>query len=219
MKYQKRIALMLALTLLYIFPVTVYAAESETGSITVEMKCDHQDVTGGTLAIYQVGRIQEEDGNYFYGKTEAMSDFPDAYDDIHSAALAEDIAAYIADKHIEPTATAKNAEGKVVFEGLELGLYLVVQTEASEGYEPLKPFLISVPMVQDDEYVYEVNAAGKFQFEQTSKPETPPDEPKDPELPGTGQLNWPVPVLTVLGLGLFSTGWTLRTKKKNSHEG
>jgi hypothetical protein len=31
-----------------------------------------------------------------------------------------------------------------------------------------------------------------------------------PKLPQTGQLNWPIPVLVVLGLAAFSIGWNLR---------
>ena len=45
-------------------------------------------------------------------------------------------------------------------------------------------------------------------------PTTPPTK-----LPQTGQLNWPVPVLVVLGLALFSLGWGLRFgRRKDSHE-
>ena len=36
-------------------------------------------------------------------------------------------------------------------------------------------------------------------------------------LPQTGQLNWPVPVLTVAGLGLFLAGWLLRFGRQGKH--
>lgn len=51
-------------------------------------------------------------------------------------------------------------------------------------------------------------------------PNTPdtPDTPGEPGLPQTGQLNWPVPVLAVLGLVLFAAGWQLRFAKKRAHE-
>lgn len=210
---------MLALMLLYIFPVTVYAYEppdeSQKGSVTVEMK----DVTGGSLAIYQVGVIRTEDNLSFYAKTESMEAFPDSYDDIHSAVLAENIAAYIADHHVEPNAVAANTDGKAIFANLDLGLYLIVQTEASEGYEPLKPFLISVPMEKNGQYQYDVSAEGKFELYKESEPDipVPPDVP-NPDIPNTGQLKWPIPVLTVVGLGLLSLGWILRFGKKYNYE-
>ena len=44
-------------------------------------------------------------------------------------------------------------------------------------------------------------------------------EPEDPELPKTGQLNWPVPILTILGLSFFTAGWILCFhRRRDSHE-
>lgn len=229
MKYIKQIfSLFLTLCLLYMVPVTAYAHEvpdeNRKGTVTLEMEYDGKAVTGGTLTAYRVGQIQESDGNYSFVKTDAMAAFTGSYEDIASAELAENIAAFIKENQLSAYGTAKNQNGKAVFTDLELGLYLIVQTEASEGYEPLKPFLAAVPMNENGHYVYEVSAEGKFQLQQAAKPTTPVTSPKTPKpskptLPQTGQLNWPVPVLVVLGLCLFSVGWVLRFgKKKNSYE-
>jgi LPXTG-motif cell wall-anchored protein len=45
-----------------------------------------------------------------------------------------------------------------------------------------------------------------------------PDAGDKPKLPQTGQLNWPIPVLAVLGLAAFTAGWILRYKKRK-HNG
>ena len=208
MKYIKQIcSVLLALCLLCMASVTAYAHEvpdeNQKGTITVKMEYDGKAVAGGTLTAYRVGKIQESDGNYAFAKTDAIAAFAGSYEN--------KVPAY---------STAKNQNGKAVFSDLELGLYLIVQTEASEGYEPLKPFLISVPMNEGGHYVYEVSAEGKFQLEQKPEPTTPtPTTPSEPTLPQTGQLNWPIPVLVVLGLGLFSFGWVLRFgRKKNGYE-
>ena len=47
----------------------------------------------------------------------------------------------------------------MTFRGLELGLYLIVQTEASKGYEPINPFLVSLPMAEDGKWNYAVDAS------------------------------------------------------------
>lgn len=74
------------------------------------------------------------------------------------------------------------------------------------------------PMNESGHYVYEVNAEAKFQLHREPKPTTPP-KPSEPTLPQTGQLNWPIPVLVISGLCLFSAGWILRFgRKKDSHE-
>lgn len=249
MKYMKQIsALVLAVSLLCTASVPVRAHEtpdrSRQGSVTVKMEYEGKAVTGGTMTAYLVGEIQESDGNYSFEKTEAMGAFTGSYEDITAPSLAEDVASFVREHAVPACATAENKEGRAVFFGLELGLYLIVQTEASEGYEPLRPFLVSVPMNEDGRYVYEVDAEGKFQLHQQTKPHKPhkPGEPDSPSTPGnpsepnspsephapqggsgvtlpqTGQLNWPVPVLAALGLCLFSIGWMLRFGKKNGYE-
>lgn len=234
MKYIKQIFfLFFAFNLLCIASLTTYAHEvpdgNRRGTVTVEMEYDSKAVTGGTLTAYRVGQIQEYDGNYSFAKTDVMASFTGSYDDIGSAALAENLAAFVKENQLSAYDTAKNQKGKAVFTNLELGLYLIVQTEASEGYEPLKPFLVSVPMNENGHYVYEINAEGKFQLHQEPKPTTPPkpsgskpatpSKPSKSLLPQTGQLNWPIPVLVVLGLCLFSFGWILRFgREKGSYE-
>lgn len=39
-----------------------------------------------------------------------------------------------------------------------------------------------------------------------------------PKLPQTGQLQWPIPVLAVLGIILFTIGWILYFGRKNRHD-
>ena len=62
----------------------------------------------------------------------------------------------------------------MTFCGLELGLYLIVQTEASKGYEPINPFLVSLPMAEDGKWNYAVDASPKVGAYTPTKPDTPP---------------------------------------------
>ena len=228
MQLQKRYAtLFLTLLLLCFMSITAYAHEaldeSRKGTITVKMEYDGRTITGGTFTAYRVGQIQKDNGSYSFVKTSDMEAFPGGYDDIGSAKLAEDAAAFLKEHSVRAYATAENKGGTAVFTDLETGLYLIVQTEASDGYKPLKPFLVTVPMNENGKYVYEVNAAGKFQPQPDNpdKPDKPttPQKPSEPTLPQTGQLNWPVPVLAALGLMVFSAGWVLRFwKKKDGYE-
>lgn len=223
MKYIKQIfALFLALCLSCMISGAVYAHAvpdlDRKGTVTVHMEYDGEAVTGGTLTAYRVGQIKEENGNYSFVKTEVMQDFPGSYKDIGSAALAEDIAAFVEENDLSACATAKNQKGKAVFADVEPGLYLIVQIKASEGFEPLTPFLVPVPMNEDGQYVYAVDAEGKCELHREQDSESP-STPKESSLPQTGQLNWPVPVLTVMGLCFFSMGWMLRFgRKKNGYE-
>lgn len=235
MKSIKRIAaLLMCAWLVCALSAEAYAHEvpdtSRKGAITVDMVYDGKAVTGGTLTAYRVGEIQEDNGDYSFVKTAEMEPLTDSYDDIGSPELAKNVAAFVEDHGVSACKTADNTGGKAIFREMETGLYMIEQTHASDGYEPLSPFLISLPMNEGGHYQYEVTAEGKFQLvQQPSPPPAPSPSPSDrptplwrpyrPRLPQTGQLNWPIPVLTLLGLGVFTAGWVLRYgKKKDSHE-
>ena len=59
------------------------------------------------------------------------------------------------------TTKTVDADGNAAFEDLELGLYLIVQSKASNGYAPIKPFLVSLPMAENGKWNYEVDASPK----------------------------------------------------------
>ncbi len=242
MKYRKRIAALLLAGLLFCaMHTTAYASGvadgTATGTITVEMKFSGEKVTGGTLTLYQIGRLQGSGSGAHFVKTDEGRSFSGSFDKLGDPALAEEAAAYVRENALPPYATADNKDGKVVFTNVPGGVYLVMQTAGSEGFEPLNPFLVSLPVSKNGNFTYDVNAEGKFQLYQSPTPSpspspspkptpTPKPAPKPnqgtpasgPKLPQTGQLNWPVPVLAVLGLVLITVGWIMRRGKRNGYE-
>lgn len=193
---------------------------SRAGSISVTMKYDGKPVPGGELTLYKVGDVAENDGDYSFAPTAEFAGCVDAFTDISSPALANTLAAYAKSEWSIAKETA-GSNGKVKFSGLEIGLYLVVQTKTAENYEAIDPFLVSVPRYLEGKYVYDVDATSKMSLiTYNPPPETtvPPTTP-GPDLPQTGQLNWPVPVLAASGLLLFTLGWMLRGgRKKETNE-
>ncbi len=61
-------ALLAAAVLLYTLSVTAFAHDvadlTREGAISVTMKYQGKAVSGGTLTLYRVGDVHEEDGNY-----------------------------------------------------------------------------------------------------------------------------------------------------------
>lgn len=227
---------------------------SRRGSIHIVMRHGEKTVPGGTLTLYRVGAVHEDDGNYSFVLTDAFAGSGSSLEDIESAGLAKELADYAKAQGISGITQKIAKDGTVSFSDLEPGLYLLVQHSAAEGYYNADPFLVSVPMMEDGIYVYDVDASPKVELKK--EPETPeesetseetetpeePETPKEPEKPGipetpanpgsppaqeeteltlpqTGQLNWPIPVLVVMGLCLFSAGWVLRFgRKRDDHE-
>lgn len=195
---------------------------SRRGSIQVVMHWGDTMVGGGTLMLYRVGAVREDDGNYSFVPTGDFTDWGEAFENIQAPELAEELKAYAMSKHLIGQQKTIAEDGQVIFDDLDLGLYLLVQYQAAPGYSEARPFLVSVPRMENGEYQYDVNASPKVELTpeptEPSEPTTPPTEP-EPSLPQTGQLNWPIPILATAGLVLFAAGWVLYSmQKKDSYE-
>ena len=223
----KKITIMLtALSLLFSLAVGAHAIESpdpdRNGSLTLVMEREGQKLSTGTLTICRVGQIVFEEDVWKFTLLPQLQDSDVSLEDLNDAQLPKQLEQLAKEKAL-PCITAPIQDGKAVFADLETGLYLVIQEEASQGLSPINPFLISLPRWEDNRYVYDLVAQPKVSPEPlpTLPPETPetdPTKPTDPKLPQTGQLNWPVPVMTMAGLALFSLGWYLCFGKKNGYE-
>lgn len=210
------------IAMLLLGSLTVHAHEvpdlTRSGTMTFIMDWNGEPLTGGSLSMYRVGDIVEEDGNFGFICVAEIGAVP--LDDLDDPALAASLAD--AAKQAGLTAiTAPVDQGKAVFTDVEPGLYVVVQEEAAEGFAALSPFLISMPKYENGQYVTDVTADPKVPLEPepTEPTEPTPTEPEDPKLPQTGQLNWPVPLLAVSGLVLFVVGCFLCFgRKKENYE-
>lgn len=217
----------LVIALMAVLPMQVFAQSvpdlNRTGSITVTLRDEGSPVPGGTLLYYQVGEVVlAEDGNHKFVLTDAFAGSGLSLDNFESPSLASKLASYAAKNRLHGTTVNIGKNGTAVMKNLKLGLYLIVQDLAAEGYEEFSPFLVSLPRYDGEKYVYTVDASPKVSVEplpdEPSKP-TKPNPPKPPRpskpiistnLPQTGQLNWPVPVLTLAGMFLLILGWILR---------
>lgn len=224
----KRIVLYsLIVSLIFVFNITAFALDnseldlSRKGSVSVTMRdsMTQDTVSGGSLSIYKVADVVVENGNSFYKYTDKFSECIWSLEDLENSELASNLSAYVAENEVGGATSLIDEKGIGRFEELDLGLYLVVQTTPSEGYFSLNPFLVSVPIIENDEFVYDVDATSKAegltQVPSTDEPKPTPVTTRRPgTLEQTGQLNWPVPVLIIAGLMFFALGWSLFLSQK-----
>ena len=214
---------LLALLFLLALPLSVAAHpvpdESRNGhcSITVSMTYKEKAVRGGKLALYKVGDVAENNGNYsFVPVKEIQADIPE-FGDIQSPELAGKLAKL--EKKLTPVTAdpvTVGKDGKATFSDLTFGLYLVVQKTAASGYGKTKPFLVSLPYLYEGEYQYDVASQPKTDLEREVKPTAPPSSGGGGgKLPQTGQLWWPVPVLACAGLGCIAVGLLRRREDRD----
>lgn len=214
---KKRILCMVvAILLLLCLSMPTYAAHplpdlSRNGSITLHMAPGDVPLNDGNLNLYKVGEFSEVDGNYFFTLMDGRTI---TENEEITLILAEELLTLAKEENLVAR-TTKIQAGEATFHDLEHGLYVVWQAkaDASQGFMPISPFLLSVPRYTEGEYQLDVVADPKVAFETVPATTTPPP-PKDEETPKTGQLNWPVPVLAVSGAALMILGFAMVSRKR-----
>ena len=102
-----------------------------------------------------------------------------------------------------------DSNGRFNLNNLELGTYLFIQ-ENKEDEITMQTMLISVPeLTTENGLKYDVTVKPKIlNKEIVNKNENQRTEvAKDEQLPYTGVLNWPIPVLVVAGIAIFCVAW------------
>lgn len=223
---KKILSVFCALCLMCAAAVPAYAAEIDTdrnGHLTFELFFDGKALDGGSLTITHVGNVSEFNGVYSFSPVTSLKGNGIVFSDLTDSSHAEQIAQLVRELNI-PCAKAPVKNGKAFFGVQPVGLYLVTQNEdeACEGFLPLRPFYISIPVWQGGEYVYDLTAKPKVAVQAvpqvtptpTPTPSVTPSPTPGPQatptpqplLPDTGQLNWPVPVFAALGIAFFAVG-------------
>ena len=177
-----------------------------SGSIMVQMEYEDNAVSGGTLTLYHVAIPVWSEDQYVFEFTQPFEDCELSLSDLERKELAIEYSEYAIEHSMLGITRRIDMDGYAKFENLQLGLYLIVQEDAATGYFPIEPFLISVPMSGDDGWIYDVDATPKIDIEREPQPDKPPVKP---DIPDTGQLKWPIPVLAISGVVLFGIGWAL----------
>ncbi len=177
----------------------------QTGAVEVTMKLGEEPVGGGAMALYRVGDIHEDDGNYSFVLTDAFADSGVALDDIQSADVARTLADYAASHNVPSQVKRIGASGTVSFNDLPLGLYLLVQTRAATGYSPTNPFLAAVPTYIEGSYYYTVDASPKVELEK--EPNSPSNNPNQPsKVPQTADNTVSTGMMVTIGSSLLMMG-------------
>lgn len=172
MKKQKNfLMLLISFAVLLIFSVFVSAAETtvdfdRTGSLSITLRDDeHEDqiVKDSVFTLYQVGSIVKEKVTLTFELTEWFAGADVSLADLSAPGLAAELWTYAQQRGMIGLEEKAGEDGTVRFEGLELGLYLVLQKGVVSGYYSTDPFLVSVPMSESTGWTYDIEANPKVQ--------------------------------------------------------
>lgn len=214
------------LALFLIFNITVTASyaiavpdHDREGSIAVTMKDPKTGsaVSGGTMTLLCAGDMHEEDGNFSFVLTEKFKDSRESLENPDSE-LAQRLADYAREKGIDGKTVTIGNDGKAKFEDLEPGLYLLMQEQAAQGYYAVSPFIVSIPLLENGSYLYDVDATPKMEL-LSKKPDDakPPGESPSKHIKTGDDSNmmvWGIVMLAALVIGVAVIIATKRQKAK-----
>ena len=224
----------LALSMCLVMPLTaipVSAAENEapdldrTGSLTITYKYYNEKTKetesvskGNSVGLFKVAEVVADNGYRFKvdNRFASVGEIPATSEelDIVNMDLAEAMEKIAKNYDFDVPSQETDANGQVSFDGLEVGLYLVMQDARGEGENRyfLSPFLISIPYRNaDGSLAYDITADAKpigVYKEQVP----PPPAPTPKKIPQTGQLWWPVPMLGAAGVLFVVMGMVRRSR-------
>lgn len=134
---------------------------NKKGTISVTlMENDDNKISGAEITIYHVATVSSKDNKLVYTYNEFIKDCKGDLNDLSNESLTSEINKCITDD-MPSQSKITNNEGQVNFENLELGLYLVKQTNNVLGYSNIDPFLVNIPKDMDNKWVYDIKALPK----------------------------------------------------------
>ncbi len=134
--------------------------------ITLTEEQDDEAISGAEITIYKVASAGEENHNLKFTYTEEFSTCEASLDNLEDTELTKQISKCAKEVSSDLVLTTNN-EGIVKFTDLDLGLYLVTQSNHVEGYSNIDSFLVMIPKVEDNKWIYNIKSEPKTDIYRT----------------------------------------------------
>ena len=184
---------------------TVCATSSGMIQFVAINNTDSKAVENLEISVYQVSK-QDEQGNFSFAV--GFENCALNIDDLSEDNL-QNLKDY-AKTNVSPVFTkTTDSNGRFSLNNLELGTYLFIQENKSDEIT-MQTMLISVPeLTTENGLKYDVTVKPKILNKEIvdKNEEQKVEVVKDEQLPYTGVLNWPIPVLVIASIAIFCIAW------------
>ena len=131
------------------------------GSVTFTMAYNSIPIPGGTLSLSRIATVMELAGDLHYKWVPELEDSGLALSKRDTAVFADRISMLVDSRSLPCETHTIDDHGKVTFTDLPCGLYVVYQRTPAPGFEPINAFCVSIPMIEDNMFVYDINGSPK----------------------------------------------------------
>lgn len=239
---KKIIVVILTVLIVFVFSSSVLAEDDgvkypdvnySDGEITLTVKnVDDGLIEGISLSIYKVADVVNDNNDLSYSKSSDFEYFSESVDyhtferwlkdldNSYSNDFAILLTNFVNSHSLTPIETCiSDQSGRIKFDNLTLGIYLVVDNNANSKYYPISSFLISVPSKNEDTGLYNYKVNGNPKMEKLHPTPPPPvDPPEDPEkyIPNTSLPWFDVTIYGLAGIGFVLTGIYMIKRGRNA---
>lgn len=162
----KKITYLLFIMILFITNIGLVKANTldftKKGTITITLMESGKEtpIEGAELSIYKIANATSENHNLKYVYTNELSSCKSNLSDLTNTNLSKELSECIKEVNIA-NKKETNQNGIVKFTDLDLGLYLVSETNTVDGYSNIDNFLVQLPVYVDNSWDYSVEALPK----------------------------------------------------------
>lgn len=136
---------------------------TKTGTVEVTLKENEEQtpIQGVEITIIEIANADTLDNNLIFTYHENITECKADLSNLQNEFLASEINKCITNIELPSQTKLTNEDGVVYFDELRLGLYLVKQTNEVEGYSNIDDFLVMIPKVEDNNWIYNIKAKPK----------------------------------------------------------
>ena len=160
--------LMMVMVLISILPVFADTTSnvvdfSKKGSLSIALSETITDtkVKGADIVIYKVADAYSLDYNLAFDYEDSLEKHQEELED---GKITHEILESVKTNKVSNLKGVTNVSGIVSFSELDLGLYLVTQSNQVDGYSDMDPFLVMIPQVYDNQWLYDIEATPKVEI-------------------------------------------------------
>ena len=127
-------------------------------SITLSDSLENNKVEGAEITIYKVADATSKDYNLDFAYPESLNSCKSELDEGN---ITNEVLDCVINTGVTSYQLITDSNGSVLFTNLDLGLYLVTQTNKINGYSKFESFIVMTPEILDNMWNYDIKATPK----------------------------------------------------------
>lgn len=163
----KKILWLLGVSLMLVLPVSANTVDfNQKGSIMLELvEHEHNEkIAGANIEIIKIADAKvDSNGNLYYEYVTSLNNCNVDIKDVTKIDVNE-LTTCIND-NTDKVSNLTDSNGIVSFNNLDLGLYLVRQTNKLNNYTSIDSYLVTIPTIEDNTWIYDICSVPKTEIQ------------------------------------------------------